>query len=776
MASLARRGAAPLRGRDGRAGILAAFGRRGVPRGWPRLARGPGRAGAGAQLRGRHAPVPRGRASLPPQVPPAAHRGAQDQRGCLGRQGGDRVGAHRPRHGEGPGAGGRRGLARRVAHGHGARAGHAGDGGAGGGRNPVRRQGDVRDGQPRRAHRPRRDREADPDHAAQRDRGDGAGPRALLPRHHQRQAARDPGRGDAQVGREGEPRRAQGHQPAARHPRRDGEADASRARSPRGDPHGGGREAVAHPAGRGHPAVGDQQGRRREAGEDPLRRGGGGRAAQGGRRRGPGHRADHDRHQGNRGRSRAILDRDPLYRGAQGHGHEPAEQQGDLPALRGDGRAVVAGRHPGDAGGAIGKRRETRMNWKTIAALALAAVSLSAYPANRLPVCDSDNGGLTLPAGFCALVVADQVGAPRHIAVAPNGDLFVALESRGASGGVLALRDTSGDGKADLVERFGVEGGTGVALGNGALYVSTSSTVYRYAMRAGSLKPLGAPDVIVKDLPTGGHSARNLALSADGKTLFVNIGSPSNSCQVADRALESRGKDPCPELATRAGIWRFDATAPNQTEDEKRYATGIRNAVGLAFAPDGQLWATQHGRDQLGQNWPKLFTVEQNAEKPSEELVRVRERDDFGWPYCYHDLELGHLVLAPEYGGDGKQVGRCAQKQEPAVAFPGHWAPDGLTFYTGAPLPTQFPARYMGGAFIAFHGSWNRAPLPQAGYRVVFVPFRDGRPVGTYETFADGVWHENGAGPQHRPVGVAVGPDGPLYSTGAPAGWGATPM
>src|SRR5439155_674707 len=124
------------------------------------------------------------------------------------------------------------------------------------------------------------------------------------------------------------------------------------------------------------------------------------------------------------------------------------------------------------------------------------------------------------------------------------------------------------------------------------------------------------------------------------------------------------------------------------------------------------------------------------------------------WPYCYHDIELGRLVLAPEYGGDGRKVDRCRDKKEPAVAFPAHWAPDGLVFYTG----TQFPARYRGGAFIAFHGSWNRAPLPQQGYRVTFVPFKDGKPLGTSETFADGFWHENGTGPQHRPVGVAQGP------------------
>ena len=315
------------------------------------------------------------------------------------------------------------------------------------------------------------------------------------------------------------------------------------------------------------------------------------------------------------------------------------------------------------------------MNWtvgrtlkdsRTVAgglAVGIMAVLLSAGPPDRrsaaLPTCDPGNAGLTLPEGFCAVVVADQVGTARHLAVAPNGDLFVAIAGgRSGSGGVLALRDTSGDGKADVRQTFGDQGGTGIALGKGALYASTSSTVYRYAMRAGSLAPVGAADVIVKDLPTGGHSAKNLALSPDGRTLFVNFGSATNSCQVSDRSAESPGKDPCPELAYRAGVWRFDAGRQNQTEaDGTHFATGIRNAVGLAFAPSGDLYATQHGRDQLGQNWSKLFTIEQSAEKPSEEFIKLSEGADFGWPYCYHDAELGHLVLAPEYGGDGKQVG-----------------------------------------------------------------------------------------------------------------------
>src|SRR5256884_5590214 len=142
---------------------------------------------------------------------------------------------------------------------------------------------------------------------------------------------------------------------------------------------------------------------------------------------------------------------------------------------------------------------------KAIAAAGVAALSLSARPSVRLPACDPGNAGLTLPDGFCAVVVDDQVGTARHLVVAPNGDLFVAIAGgRSGSGGVLALRDTTGDGKADVRQTFGGEGGTGIALGNGVLYTSTSSTVYRYAMRAGSLTPLGAPALLVKDLPIRG--------------------------------------------------------------------------------------------------------------------------------------------------------------------------------------------------------------------------------------------------------------------------------
>src|SRR2546426_6324379 len=172
------------------------------------------------------------------------------------------------------------------------------------------------------------------------------------------------------------------------------------------------------------------------------------------------------------------------------------------------------------------------MNRTKLVVVGGAGLLLSARRSAVSPACDADNGGITLPAGFCAVVVADQVGAPRHLAVAQNGDLFVALQSR--PGGVLALRDTTGDGKADVTERFGSEGGTGIALGKGVLYFSSTTTVYRYVIRAGSLVPLGEPDVIVRGLPNGGHAARHPALAAHRPPLFVHIRSATNSCQVED--------------------------------------------------------------------------------------------------------------------------------------------------------------------------------------------------------------------------------------------------
>lgn len=386
--------------------------------------------------------------------------------------------------------------------------------------------------------------------------------------------------------------------------------------------------------------------------------------------------------------------------------------------------------------------------------------------ANFLPQetghCDPN---IRLPDGFCARVFADSLGRARHIVVAENGDVFIALR-RGRGGGsvdVVALRDSDGDGRADVRRQFGETGGTGIALYDGYLYFGANDRVLRYPLPAGSLEPSGASQTIVSELPADrSHRDKSIAIAASGE-LYINIGAPSNACQQESRTPGSPGIDPCPDLERRAGIWRFDAEAVDQQQaDGERFATGLRNVVALTLHPEsGDVYGVQHGRDQLGSIWPELFTTEDNAEKPSEELVRIERGDDFGWPYCYHDPELNRLVLAPEYGGDGRAAGRCGSKKEPLVGFPAHWGPNALLFYTG----DQFPQRYRGGAFIAFHGSWNRAPLPQGGYKVVFAPFDGTEPAGDWEVFADGFAGDEVSprGAAHRPSGLAQGPDGSLY-------------
>jgi glucose/arabinose dehydrogenase len=394
--------------------------------------------------------------------------------------------------------------------------------------------------------------------------------------------------------------------------------------------------------------------------------------------------------------------------------------------------------------------------------------------------CTGDNAGLTLPAGFCATVFADSLGSIRHIAIAPNGDVFLNARARrpAAAGApapapqapMVGLRDTNGDGKADVVERFGEGGGTGIALHNGFLYADVGTKIVRYPLAAGQLRPTGAAETVVEEMPLRpGHDARNFAIGRDN-SLYVNFGSATNACQAKDRTPEIPGVDPCVELDTRAGIWKFSATSANQKPSlAARYATGIRNAVGLTINPaDGKLYAMQHGRDQLGGpggNWPKLFTEQQNSELPAEVLLQPNQGDDYGWPYCYYDGAQKKLVLAPEYGGDGTQVGRCSTKKGPLAAMPAHWAPNGLAFYSGS----AFPAKYRGGAFIAFHGSWNRANQQQ-GFRVVFVPMKDGQATGSYEDFATGF---DGGDPNkaaHRPTGIAVAPDGSMYISDDKAG------
>ena len=391
--------------------------------------------------------------------------------------------------------------------------------------------------------------------------------------------------------------------------------------------------------------------------------------------------------------------------------------------------------------------------------------------------CPSDDSGLKLPAGFCATVFADGIGHARHMVVAPSGVVYVNTwsgqyygnDAPHAGGFLVALQDKGGTGKADVTERFGDtvqsggHGGTGIGLYKEAIYAEINDRIVRYSLPGGAIVPSGAADTIVSRLPLGGdHPMHPFIINAEG-SMFVDVATATNSCQLKNRTLKSPGVDPCTELETRGGIWRYDANKTNQTfSPAERFATGIRNGEGFAIDASGRMFGTQHGRDQLRMNWPDLYKPDQEATLPAEELLLLKQGGDYGWPECYYDAFVQKLVLAPEYGGDGgKKIGVCADKIAPVAAYPAHWAPNALVLYN----KTQFPARYHDGVFIAFHGSWDRAPYPQGGYNVVFQALAGDKTSGQCEVFADGFAGEKKSPAQatHRPSGLAVGPDGALY-------------
>lgn len=372
----------------------------------------------------------------------------------------------------------------------------------------------------------------------------------------------------------------------------------------------------------------------------------------------------------------------------------------------------------------------------------------------------ADTDGLTLPEGFSASVVQEGQGAGRHLAVAANGDIYLASRD-----GLVAMRDKDGDGKADETMKFGDVQGTEVRLFKNWLYVSDNVGVYRYKLKKGELAPTSARQVVVDGFPMERqHADKTFALDPKG-TVYVNVGAPSNSCQQNDRQEGSLGQNPCPILEKYGGVWVFPANKFNQkATDGRRFATGMRNAVAIEWnVPQKALYAAIHGRDSIDTLFPALYNAEDNATRQAEEFHKITDGGDYGWPYTFFDTKLGHRVVAPEYGGDGNKVPDAGKYPDPLVAFPAHWAPNDLLFYAGK----NFPAKYQGGAFIAFHGSWNRAPEPQAGYKVVFQPMKNGKPSGAYEVFADGFAGEmadnNPRNARYRPVGLAVGPDGSLY-------------
>lgn len=406
--------------------------------------------------------------------------------------------------------------------------------------------------------------------------------------------------------------------------------------------------------------------------------------------------------------------------------------------------------------------------------IALLGLNLNKNP-RGLPPSDPDNGGLTFPDGFEAVVVADSIGPARHLAVNNNGDIYVKLRFSD-KGGNVALRDTDNDGKADIIQHFGnyKDVGSlanGMRIHNGYLYYSSSLAIYRNKLSPGKLIPDSEMEtVLTDDHAHGAHWHITKPVSFDDKGyMYVPFGVPSNNCM--DMANTPGGKpgqpglNPCPELLEHGGIWRFDANKIGLTQkDGTRYATGLRSIVAMDWnKSDKSLYVVQHGRDNLNRLFPDLYTPWQSAVLPAEEFLKIKEGDDVGWPHYYYDQIQKKKLMTPEYGGDGKKEGKGKELAQPLIGFPGHWAPNDLYFYQG----DQFPARYKNGAFIVFHGSTNRAPYPQSGYFVAFVPFTNGVPTGNWEVFADGF---AGVDPivnvkdaKLRPMGLAEGPDGSLY-------------
>jgi glucose/arabinose dehydrogenase len=379
----------------------------------------------------------------------------------------------------------------------------------------------------------------------------------------------------------------------------------------------------------------------------------------------------------------------------------------------------------------IGRGRAARfasLTCQVVGALLATASPLAAQDQQN-PVsaaCAGDNGGITLPPGFCATVFADNIGHARHLVVAPNGVVYVNTwsgryygnDTPPPGGFLVALQDNDGDGQADAAIRFGdtvakgAHGGTGIALHNGGLYAEVNDRIVRYSLPDEGIAPTGSPETIVSGLPlTGDHPMHPFAIDARGG-LYVNSGSATNACQVENRIARSPGHQPCTELETRAGIWRYDANRTGQQfSPAERFATGIRNAVGIAVDASGlRLYATQHGRDQLHENWPSLYSQEQGANLPAEELLRVEQGADYGWPECYFDDTQNKLVLAPEYGGDGgNKDGICADKKPPIAVFP----------LIGRPTPscstTEISSRLSTGAArsLPSTGRGTEPPLPR---------------------------------------------------------------
>ena len=392
-------------------------------------------------------------------------------------------------------------------------------------------------------------------------------------------------------------------------------------------------------------------------------------------------------------------------------------------------------------------------------------------PQDTLPI---KNGGLIIPDGFQATVFADSLGPSRHLAVNNNGDVYVKLSTDKGTLGNVALRDINQDGIADSIQRFGNYPNDGrfateMRIHKGYLYFSSELVVYRQKLIPGQLIPEGDPEVIMIDeFPIRWHNAKSLAFDSKGG-MYVTFSAPTNVCEdqsidYSDPNSIVKGEYPCSQLDILGGIWKFDEAKPNQKQaDGMRFATGLRSIVAISWNPkDDQIYALNHGRDYLHNHAPNYYSQWQNSTLPSEEFLIIKEGKNYGWPYTYYDPVKKKRMLAPEYGGDGT-IESAEDYEDPIMGMPAHWAPNDLLFYKGE----QFPDRYKEGTFVAFHGSTNRNPYPQAGYIVAFIPFENGKPFGRWEVFADGFSGvdviQEMADAKFRPVGLAEGPEGALF-------------
>ncbi|TDT47053.1 glucose/arabinose dehydrogenase [Maribacter spongiicola] len=378
------------------------------------------------------------------------------------------------------------------------------------------------------------------------------------------------------------------------------------------------------------------------------------------------------------------------------------------------------------------------------------------------------NGDLFFPEGFSAIVVVDSIGPSRHIAVNANGDIYAKLREPNGTNGNMALRDTSGNGVADIKQRFGNYPNDGtfateMRIHNGYLYFSSEQVIYRQKLNTNQLIPEGNPEVILTDyFPKRWHNAKSLAFDKKGN-MYVTFSAPTNACEDPNSVGQIKGMNPCPGVEVLGSIWKFDENRLNQSQqDGQLYATGIRSMVAISWNDeDNTLYGLQHGRDYLHNHAPQYFSKWDQAVLPSEEFMKIEEGDNFGWPYSYYDHFKNKKLIAPEYGGDGKK--EATDYKNPIMGLPAHWAPNDLLFYKG----DAFPERYKQGAFIAFHGSMNRTPYPQAGYIVAFIPFNNGKPTGEWEVFADGFAGKDTIvtmpDAKYRPMGLAEGPDGSLF-------------